>query len=96
MANEDPMGQGSSIPPQMGKEADRGVGHTRKASADFGSSAGAIARDYRGKGEQIWDDARDRVRTFQRDADEYVRKNPTKAVFTALGIGFVLGLMFRH
>ena len=27
---------------------------------------------------------------------EYVRANPTKAVFTALGIGFVLGLIFRR
>jgi ElaB/YqjD/DUF883 family membrane-anchored ribosome-binding protein len=25
-----------------------------------------------------------------------VRENPTKAVFTALGIGFVLGLIFRR
>jgi len=25
-----------------------------------------------------------------------VRDNPTKAIFTALGIGFVLGLIFRR
>jgi len=25
-----------------------------------------------------------------------VRENPTKAIFTALGIGFVLGLIFRR
>ncbi|MGZ4984488.1 MAG: hypothetical protein ACXV8A_00220 [Chthoniobacterales bacterium] len=25
-----------------------------------------------------------------------MRENPTKAVFTALGIGFVLGLIFRR
>ena len=42
------------------------------------------------------DDALHRVRSFQDDSKEYVRKNPTKAVFTALGIGFVLGLIFRR
>src|SRR5438309_1791781 len=50
----------------------------------------------RGKAEQAWGDARDRARTFQEDAEQYVRENPTKAIFTALGIGFVLGLIFRR
>jgi ElaB/YqjD/DUF883 family membrane-anchored ribosome-binding protein len=81
--------------------------HARKAAEDLKSAAGAIAGDYRGKAEeawgeargkaeQAWDDARGRVRTFQEDAEQYVRENPTKAVFTALGIGFVLGLIFRR
>jgi len=43
----------------------------------------------------VWDEARQRLGTLKQDADDYVRKNPTKAVFTALGIGFVLGLMRR-
>jgi len=25
-----------------------------------------------------------------------VRKNPMKTVFTALGVGFVLGLIYKH
>jgi ElaB/YqjD/DUF883 family membrane-anchored ribosome-binding protein len=70
--------------------------HARQAAEELKSAAGAIAGEYRGKAEQVWDGARDRVRTFQRDADQYVRENPTKAVFTALGIGFVLGLIFRR
>jgi ElaB/YqjD/DUF883 family membrane-anchored ribosome-binding protein len=81
--------------------------HARKAAEDLREAAGAVAGEYRGKAEQAWDDARDRaehvwgdardrVRTFQEDAEQYVRENPTKAVFTALGIGFVLGLIFRR
>jgi ElaB/YqjD/DUF883 family membrane-anchored ribosome-binding protein len=81
--------------------------HARKAAEDLKSAAGAVAGEYRGKAEeawegargkaeQAWDDARSRARTFQEDAEEYVRENPTKAVFTALGIGFVLGLIFRR
>lgn len=81
--------------------------HARKAAEDLKSAAGAFADEYRGKAEQAWGEARgkaeqawgdatSRVRTFQEDAEQYVRENPTKAVFTALGIGFVLGLIFRR
>jgi len=70
--------------------------HAQEAAEDLKSTAGAMAREYRGKAEQAWDDARDRVRTFREDADQYVRENPTKAVFTALGIGFFIGLIFRR
>ena len=53
--------------------------------------------DYRAQAGQVWDDASERTRTFKEDAEEYVRENPTKAVCTALGIGFVLGLIvLRH
>ena len=81
--------------------------HARKAAEDLKSAAGAVAEEYRGKAEQAWDDARgkaeqawgdarDRARTLQEDSEQYIRENPTKAVFTALGIGFVLGLIFRR
>src|SRR3954471_10692035 len=67
--------------------------HARKAAEDLKSAAGAFAEEYRGKAEQAWGDARGkaeqawgdattRVRTFQDDAEQYVRENPTKAVFT--------------
>ena len=81
--------------------------HARKAAEDLKSAAGAFAEEYRGKAEQAWGEARGkaeqawgdattRARTFQEDAEQYVRENPTKAVFTALGIGFVMGLIFRR
>ena len=65
----------------------------QKAAADFKSEAGAMVEKYSETAEQAWDDAKERVRTFKEDADEYVRKNPTKAVLAALAIGFVLGLI---
>ena len=70
--------------------------HARMAAEDLKTAATDIASEYRGKAEQAWGDAQDRVRTFQEDGEEYVRLNPTKAVFTALGIGFVLGIIFRR
>jgi len=40
----------------------------------------------------VWNEARESVRTLKQNTDQYVRKNPAKAVFTALAIGFVFGL----
>jgi ElaB/YqjD/DUF883 family membrane-anchored ribosome-binding protein len=45
---------------------------------------------------QIWDDATASIRTLKENTDEYVRQNPTKAVLTALAIGFVLSVLRRH
>jgi ElaB/YqjD/DUF883 family membrane-anchored ribosome-binding protein len=96
MTEENQIDQGPAVPPQVEEKAKPGMTHAREAGADIDSAARAIAEEYRGKAEQVWDQAKDRVRTFQQDADHYVRENPTKAVFTALGIGFVLGLIFRR
>jgi ElaB/YqjD/DUF883 family membrane-anchored ribosome-binding protein len=96
MADENQMDQGPAVPPQVGEKAERGVTHARESAEDLGSAAGAMANEYLGRAEEVWDDALHRVRSFQDDSKEYVRKNPTKAVFTALGVGFVLGLIFRR
>ena len=69
--------------------------HARRAAEDLRSAATDMAGEYRGKAEEAWGQAQDRVRTLQEDGEAYVRDNPTKAVFTALGIGFVLGMIFR-
>jgi ElaB/YqjD/DUF883 family membrane-anchored ribosome-binding protein len=96
MADETQIDQGTAVSPQVGEKAERGVTHARKAAEDLGSAAGAMADEYRVRAEGIWDDARHRVRTFQDDSEQYVRENPTKAVLTALGVGFVLALIFRR
>lgn len=56
-----------------------------------------MAESQRGAAEQVWDDTKQRVRTFKEEADEYIRENPTKMVLTTLAVGFVLGLIaFRR
>ncbi len=95
MADENKT-EGASTPPQAEEKVERGSTYARKAADEFKSAAGAVADQYRGRAEEVWNDATDRVRTFQDDSEQYVRDNPTKAVFTALGIGFVLGLIFRR
>jgi ElaB/YqjD/DUF883 family membrane-anchored ribosome-binding protein len=96
MTDENQMDQGSAVPPQAGEKAERAVTHAHKAAEDLRSAAGAIADEYRARGKEAWDDALHRVQSFQDDSKQYVRENPTKAVFTALGVGFVLGLIFRR
>ena len=68
----------------------------QRAAEALESAAANVTEDYRNKAEQTWDEAKVRVRTWQNEGEEYVRENPMKAVFTALGIGFLLGLMIRH
>jgi ElaB/YqjD/DUF883 family membrane-anchored ribosome-binding protein len=96
MANENAMNQGPMVPPEAEEKVEQGVKHARKAAEDVRSSVGAMANEYRGRLEEIRDDALDRIRSFQEDGKEYVRENPTTAVFTALAVGFVLGLIFRR
>ena len=96
MGEENQKGQGPAVPPQAKEEAKRGETHVRKAAEDLRSAADATTDEYLGRAERVWDDARSRVRSFQGESEQYVRENPTKAVFTALGIGLMLGLMFRR
>lgn len=96
MAEEDNMAEGAAIPPQAESKVQSGASHARQAAEDLRSAAGAVADEYRGRAEEVWNDASSRVRSFQEDTEQYVRENPTKAVCSALGVGFVLGLIFRR
>ena len=68
----------------------------QRAAEALKSATTKTTEDYRDKAEQSWDETKVRVRTWQEEGEEYVRENPMKAVFTALGIGFVLALILRH
>jgi ElaB/YqjD/DUF883 family membrane-anchored ribosome-binding protein len=96
MADENQMDQGAAVPPQTEEKAERGATRAGKAAKDLRSAAGAMTDEYLGCAEGIWDDARHRVRTFQYDSEQFVRENPTKAVFAALAVGFLLGFTFRR
>ena len=102
MAEEHHMNQGPAVSPQgevMGEQNKRQ--RTGSGSSGPGASRGTSKRSESspraaGASGQVWDEARESVRTLKQNTDQYVRKNPAKAVFTALAIGFVLGLMRRH
>lgn len=43
-----------------------------------------------------WQDTRVRAKELQITAEDYIRENPTKCVLTALGAGFLIGLIVRR
>ena len=67
-----------------------------RSTDDLETAADATADKYRGKAEQTWGDAQERVQSFQKKIEHEVREKPTKAILTVLGIGFLLGLIFRR
>lgn len=69
---------------------------TRRATDDLKTAARATVDEYRGKAGQAWSDAQERVRSFHTESEQYVRENPTKAILSVLGIGFLLGLIFAR
>jgi ElaB/YqjD/DUF883 family membrane-anchored ribosome-binding protein len=75
---------------------DSGKTQTGGATDNVKTAARATADKYRGKAEQAWGDAQERVQSFQKRIEQEVREKPTKAIFTILGIGFLLGLIFRR
>ena len=95
MADENQMDQGPAVSPQVEEKAESDVTHPGKAAEDLRSATGATA-DELGRAEGVWHDARHRIRGFQDDGEQYVRENPTKAVFAALGIGFVLAFILKR
>jgi ElaB/YqjD/DUF883 family membrane-anchored ribosome-binding protein len=95
MTNEDMIGSNveASSARNEGAQGDGKAWHTAE---ELTSAAPAVAKDYTEKASTVFDEAKERVRTLREDGEDYVRKNPTKAVFTALGVGFVLGLIYKH
>ena len=59
-------------------------------------SAEDKAAQLREMAEISWEDAKNRAQDLLEEGEKYVRENPTKSVMTAVGVGFVLGLLFRR
>ncbi len=62
---------------------------------EYRETAEAKAGEFRGKAEHYYDDARARARTFQEEGENFVRKEPLKAIVYALAAGFLLGTIFK-
>jgi len=98
MAEESHMNQGPAVSPQDRRQQTESAssGSGGKLQSSGTSKRTKTVRRAAGAGGQIWDEASESVRTLKQNTDEYVRKNPARAVLTALAIGFVFGLMRRR
>src|SRR5215210_2403488 len=65
-------------------------------AAQLRAAAEQKAQDLRNRAEQTYQDVRSRAENYRTDTEQWVRDNPTRAVMTALGAGFILGLIFRR
>jgi len=95
MASENMIEGGES----EGSARNRRARHEEGASdaeEDLKSAASAVAEDYTKKGSKALNEAKERVGALRDNGEDYVRENPMKAVFTALGVGFMLGFIFRR
>ncbi len=90
----------------LAQEIEAGKEHFRQAAESFRHAAElkaseirhaaeARANEFRSVAETKAAELKERARTLTDDAEAYVRENPLRAVATALGVGFVLGMIFR-
>ncbi|MBC8127425.1 MAG: DUF883 family protein [Gloeobacteraceae cyanobacterium ES-bin-144] len=68
---------------------------TEKASA-FKSVAAEKAQHLKETANEQWQDTRVKAKELQVTAEDYIRQNPTKCVISALGLGFLIGLIVRR
>lgn len=91
----------------LGSALNESKSHLSAAASDLGEAANAkygeirsqvenTAQDYTGRAKQALNEATIRARGFQDDGEQYIRENPLQAVGIALGVGFILGLIFRR
>jgi ElaB/YqjD/DUF883 family membrane-anchored ribosome-binding protein len=64
--------------------------HLKGAVDDLHSATKAKAAQFQNVVEDAWSDAQSQAQTWQTEIGAYIQHNPTKAVFMALGVGFVL------
>ena len=95
MANEDMIESSAGESSPQTKRAHREK-KTWRAAEDLKSAARGVAEDYTEKASEALNEAKERVGALRDSGEDYVRQNPMKAVLTALGIGFMLGFIFRH
>lgn len=67
----------------------------KHASAAVDSTADR-AEQIRQAAETGWEEAKVKMQDLLQEGEAYVRENPGKSVASALGVGFVLGLLFRR
>lgn len=68
---------------------------TEKAAA-LKSAATERAHHLKESATEQWQDTRLKAKELHVTAEDYIRQNPTKCVVSALGLGFLIGLIVRR
>lgn len=67
---------------------------TEKAD-HYKSVATEKAQHAKDTAQKQWEESSAKAKEFHVTAEDYIRQNPTKAVLSALGVGFLIGLVTR-
>jgi ElaB/YqjD/DUF883 family membrane-anchored ribosome-binding protein len=74
--------------------------HFRDAAAEkaaaLKSAATEKAGHFKESATEQWEETRVKAKEFHVTAEDYIRQNPTKCVVSALGLGFLIGLIVRR
>lgn len=62
----------------------------------FQETAGYHADHLLDVAETSWEEVKIKAQDMLQEGEAYVKENPGKSVLTAMGVGFVLGLLFRR
>ncbi len=68
---------------------------SEKATA-FKIAASDKASQFKDTANEQWQDTRVKAKELHVTAEDYIRQNPTKCVLSALGAGFLIGLIARR
>jgi ElaB/YqjD/DUF883 family membrane-anchored ribosome-binding protein len=70
--------------------------HARTAATEIRGAAAEMAREFKERAGALAGEWKEKAKHLHKDLEEYVREHPTKSVLVAVGVGFVLGLVFRR
>jgi ElaB/YqjD/DUF883 family membrane-anchored ribosome-binding protein len=74
--------------------------HFRSTAADKATALKSAAAErsvhLKESANEQWLDTRVKAKELQVTAEDYIRQNPTKCVISALGLGFLVGLIVRR
>jgi ElaB/YqjD/DUF883 family membrane-anchored ribosome-binding protein len=70
--------------------------HARAAAAEMRDAAAEAAREFRDRASGIAGEWKEKAQGVQREIQDYVREHPAKSLLAAVGVGFVIGLLFRR
>lgn len=67
-----------------------------ESAQHFRETATQRATALKATASEQWEDTRVRAKELHLTAEDYIRQNPTKCVLSALGLGFLIGLIVRR
>ncbi len=70
-------------------------GKAEDTARQFRDSASENVDQFRSYADEGWSDIKVRFDDYKEEGERYIRQNPTKSILLAVGLGFIIGRIFR-